>query len=139
MCVLDRYIATELGLCVVRLPYSSLYVDGLDTCPLPWDNRITFVENAHAAFCGDLDIKSAVTIFDPNIAPPLQMLSNLFFSFPQGSSLRGLINIHRLYASFECVLVVYGGLAEGLGCGISALIRVMSIFGNCTRYVRGAR
>ncbi|KAF3515343.1 hypothetical protein F2Q69_00006672 [Brassica cretica] len=55
------------------------------------------------------------------------------------SSLRGLINIHRLCASFECVLVVYGGLAEGLGCGRSALIRVISIFGNCTRYVRGAR
>uniref|UniRef100_A0A0D3CHT2 Uncharacterized protein n=1 Tax=Brassica oleracea var. oleracea TaxID=109376 RepID=A0A0D3CHT2_BRAOL len=39
VCVLDRYVATELGLCVVRLPFSSLSVAGLNTCLLPWDNR----------------------------------------------------------------------------------------------------
>ncbi|KAG5393591.1 hypothetical protein IGI04_023554, partial [Brassica rapa subsp. trilocularis] len=42
-------------------------------------------------------------------------------------------------ASSECVLVVSGGLAKGFGCGMSALIRAMLIFGNCTRNVRGAR
>ncbi|KAF3545221.1 hypothetical protein DY000_02008319 [Brassica cretica] len=36
MCVLDRYSETELGLCVVRLPYSSLSVAGLDTRACPW-------------------------------------------------------------------------------------------------------
>ena len=36
---LGRYVATELGLSVVRLPYSILSVVGLDTCPLPCDNR----------------------------------------------------------------------------------------------------
>ncbi|KAF3588410.1 hypothetical protein F2Q69_00029624 [Brassica cretica] len=45
------------------------------------------------------------------ISSPLQMLRNLFLSFPQ---------------------------AEGFGCGMSALIRAMSIFGKCTRNVRGA-
>ncbi|KAF2532450.1 hypothetical protein F2Q70_00030067 [Brassica cretica] len=34
--VLGRYIATELGLSVVRSPYSSLPVVGLDMCPFPW-------------------------------------------------------------------------------------------------------
>ncbi|KAG5375926.1 hypothetical protein IGI04_040522 [Brassica rapa subsp. trilocularis] len=68
-------------------------------------------------------------------------------------SLVSLKNIHNLWvlpvralltsigsvASSECALVVSGGLAEGLGCGLIVLIRVMSTFGNCTRYVRGAR
>ncbi|KAF3589156.1 hypothetical protein F2Q69_00029079 [Brassica cretica] len=36
-------------------------------------------------------------------------------------------------ASSECALVVSGGLAEGLGCGMSALRRATSIFGICTR------
>ncbi|KAF2539640.1 hypothetical protein F2Q68_00021044 [Brassica cretica] len=39
VCVLSRYVATELGLCVVRWPYLSLSVADLDTCPLPPDNR----------------------------------------------------------------------------------------------------
>ncbi|KAF2551462.1 hypothetical protein F2Q68_00036194 [Brassica cretica] len=42
-------------------------------------------------------------------------------------------------ASSECVLVVFGGLAEGLDCGLGALRRAMSIFGICTQYVRGER
>ncbi|KAF2533501.1 hypothetical protein F2Q70_00029581 [Brassica cretica] len=42
-------------------------------------------------------------------------------------------------ASSECALVVSGGLAEGLGYGMSALRQATSIFGICTRYVRGAR
>ncbi|KAF3562247.1 hypothetical protein DY000_02014978 [Brassica cretica] len=46
------------------------------------------------------------------ISSLLQMLSNLFLSLPQ---------------------------AEGFGGGLSALTRAMSIFGNCTRNVRGAR
>ncbi|KAF3549997.1 hypothetical protein DY000_02007328 [Brassica cretica] len=41
-------------------------------------------------------------------------------------------------ASYECVLLVSGGLAKGLGCGLSAVIRAMSIFDNCTRYMRCA-
>ncbi|KAF3583674.1 hypothetical protein F2Q69_00030763 [Brassica cretica] len=41
-------------------------------------------------------------------------------------------------ASSECVLVVSGGLAKGFGCGLSALIHALSIFGICTRNVRGA-
>ncbi|KAG5410586.1 hypothetical protein IGI04_006905, partial [Brassica rapa subsp. trilocularis] len=42
-------------------------------------------------------------------------------------------------ASSEYVLVVSGGLAEGFNCDLSALIRALSIFGICTRNVRGAR
>ncbi|WZZ44631.1 LOW QUALITY PROTEIN: hypothetical protein YC2023_040890 [Brassica napus] len=38
MCVLDRYVAPELGLCVVRWPYLSLSVADLDTCLLPSNN-----------------------------------------------------------------------------------------------------
>ncbi|KAF3515367.1 hypothetical protein F2Q69_00007238 [Brassica cretica] len=38
-----RYVATELGLCVVRWPYLSLSVADLDTCPLPSDNRYLVV------------------------------------------------------------------------------------------------
>ncbi|KAF3566215.1 hypothetical protein DY000_02014957 [Brassica cretica] len=41
-------------------------------------------------------------------------------------------------ASSGCLLVVSGRLAEGSDCGMCALIRAMSIFGNCTRNVRGA-
>ncbi|KAF3509303.1 hypothetical protein F2Q69_00005996 [Brassica cretica] len=36
-------------------------------------------------------------------------------------------------ASSECVLVDSGGLAEGLGCGLSELRRATYIFGICTR------
>ncbi|KAF2620135.1 hypothetical protein F2Q68_00039192 [Brassica cretica] len=36
-------------------------------------------------------------------------------------------------ASSECALVVSGGLAEGLGYGMSALRQATSIFGICTR------
>ncbi|KAF2557101.1 hypothetical protein F2Q68_00015109 [Brassica cretica] len=39
VCVLGRYVATELGLRVIQLQYSSLSVAGLDTCLFPWDNR----------------------------------------------------------------------------------------------------
>ena len=38
-----RYVATELGLCVVRWPYLSLSVADLDVCPLPLDNRYLVV------------------------------------------------------------------------------------------------
>ena len=41
---LGRYIATELGLCVVRLPYLSLSVADLDACPLPPDNWYLVVQ-----------------------------------------------------------------------------------------------
>ena len=34
--------------------------------------------------------------------------------------------------------MVSGGLAKGFGCGLSALIHALSIFGICTRNVRGA-
>ncbi|KAF3507829.1 hypothetical protein F2Q69_00009053 [Brassica cretica] len=44
VCMLGRCIAIVLGLSVVRSPYSSLYVAGLDTCPLPWDSRDLFRE-----------------------------------------------------------------------------------------------
>ncbi|KAF2578441.1 hypothetical protein F2Q68_00004258 [Brassica cretica] len=54
---LGRYVATELGLCVVRWPYLSLSVADLDTCLLPSDNR---------DFYEDLDINFAVSVFDPN-------------------------------------------------------------------------
>ncbi|KAG5410666.1 hypothetical protein IGI04_006985 [Brassica rapa subsp. trilocularis] len=42
-------------------------------------------------------------------------------------------------ASSESVMVVFGGLAEDLGCGMSALRQGTSIFGIYTRYVRGVR
>ncbi|KAF3518728.1 hypothetical protein DY000_02060039 [Brassica cretica] len=85
----------------------------------------------------------------------LHLLSGLIEHSPNVLSvfLVSLKNIHNLWvlpigalstsigsaASSECVLVVSGGLEEGLGCGLSALIRAMSIFGKYTRYVRGAR
>ncbi|KAF3576672.1 hypothetical protein DY000_02031654 [Brassica cretica] len=47
---LGRYVATELGLSVVRLPYSSLSVVGLDTCPLPCDNRYLVLQKKNAHF-----------------------------------------------------------------------------------------
>ncbi|WZZ64732.1 hypothetical protein YC2023_076102 [Brassica napus] len=40
---LGRYVATKLGLWVVRWPYLSLSVADLDTCPLPLDNREYFI------------------------------------------------------------------------------------------------
>ena len=40
---LGRYVATELGLCVVRWPYLSLSVADLDTYPLHPDNRYLVV------------------------------------------------------------------------------------------------
>ncbi|KAF3574798.1 hypothetical protein F2Q69_00059726 [Brassica cretica] len=43
VCVLGRYLAPEVGLCVVRWPYLSLSVADLDTCPLPSDNRYLVV------------------------------------------------------------------------------------------------
>ncbi|KAF3526825.1 hypothetical protein F2Q69_00046228 [Brassica cretica] len=88
--VLGRYVATELGLCVVRWPYLSLSMADLDTCPLPPDNRYlvirlrleqdftarlfvnilftknNFRKNVYADFYGDLDINFLVTVFDPN-------------------------------------------------------------------------
>uniref|UniRef100_A0A0D3CR14 Uncharacterized protein n=1 Tax=Brassica oleracea var. oleracea TaxID=109376 RepID=A0A0D3CR14_BRAOL len=42
---LGRYVATKLGLWVVRWPYLSLSVADLDTCPLPLDNRFTLSDN----------------------------------------------------------------------------------------------
>ncbi|KAL0645390.1 hypothetical protein Bca4012_043681 [Brassica carinata] len=57
VCVLGLYVATELGLSVVRLPYSSLPVVGSDTCTLPWIIDIWFE---------DLDINFVVAVFDPN-------------------------------------------------------------------------
>ncbi|KAF3576247.1 hypothetical protein DY000_02031191 [Brassica cretica] len=67
-------------------------------------------------------------------------------------SLVTLKNIHNLVlpigslstfigsaASSEGVLMVFGGLSESLGRGLSALRRATTIFGICTRYVRGAR
>ena len=37
------YVATKLGLCVVRWPYLSLSVVDLNMCPLPPDNRYLVV------------------------------------------------------------------------------------------------
>ncbi|KAF3572368.1 hypothetical protein F2Q69_00058475 [Brassica cretica] len=87
---LGRYVATKLGLCVVRWPYLSLSVTDLDMCLLPSDNRYlvvrlrleqdftarlfvkilftksNFRKNVHADFYGDLDVNFVVTVFDPN-------------------------------------------------------------------------
>ncbi|KAF2555079.1 hypothetical protein F2Q68_00017393 [Brassica cretica] len=86
---LGRYVAIELGLCMVRWPYLSLSVADLDMLSLPPDNRylavrlrleqdftarlflkILFTKNNFrkkcSRFCVDLDIDSVVTDFDPN-------------------------------------------------------------------------
>ncbi|WZY70258.1 hypothetical protein YC2023_002498 [Brassica napus] len=39
VCMLGRRVSFELGLSVVRLPYSSLSAAELDTCLFPSDNR----------------------------------------------------------------------------------------------------
>ncbi|KAF3598549.1 hypothetical protein F2Q69_00035633 [Brassica cretica] len=51
--MLGRCVTTEIGLSVVRLPYSSLSGADLDTYPLPGDNR-------------GLDTNFVVTVFDHN-------------------------------------------------------------------------
>ena len=52
-----RYVATELGLCVVLLPYSSLSVAGLDTCMLPWLNRYLVRSRLEQDFTARLFVK----------------------------------------------------------------------------------
>ena len=54
---LGRYVATELGLCVVQLPYSSLSVAGLDTCLLPWDNQYLVRSRLEHDFTARLFVK----------------------------------------------------------------------------------
>ncbi|KAF3587230.1 hypothetical protein F2Q69_00029983 [Brassica cretica] len=74
-----------------------------------------------------------------SLARLFRCLATFSFFFLNVLPIGALSNSIGAVASSECVLVVPGGLAEGLGCGLSALIRAMSIFGNYTRYVRGAR
>ncbi|KAF2575651.1 hypothetical protein F2Q70_00003649 [Brassica cretica] len=66
------------------------------------------------------------------------MLSNLSFLFLKVLPIGALSTSIGSAASSECVLVVSGGLAEGLGCGLSVLRQATSIFGICTQYVRCA-
>ena len=92
VCMLGRRVSIELGLSVVRLPYSSLSAAELDTCMFPLDNRylvvrlrfeqdftarlfvkislrrLLFRKNVHADFYGLSDIDFVVTDFDPNTA-----------------------------------------------------------------------
>ncbi|KAF3514228.1 hypothetical protein F2Q69_00007591 [Brassica cretica] len=88
VCVLGRYVATELGLCMVRLPYSSLLMAGLDTCLLPWDNRtpyilaprnLTFIlpyepsKNRHKAYGSSVKKSDrAVCVLGPYVATKLR-------------------------------------------------------------------
>ncbi|KAF3593183.1 hypothetical protein DY000_02022082 [Brassica cretica] len=74
-----------------------------------------------------------------SIAPLFRCLATFSFLFLKVLPIGALSTCIGSGASSECVLLVSGGLAECFGCGLSALIRVMSIFGNCTRNVRGAR
>ena len=89
--MLGRRVSIEIGLSVVRLPYSSLSAAELDTCMFPSDNRylvvrlrfeqdftarlfvkislrrLLFRKNVHAYFYGLSGIDSVVTDFDTNI------------------------------------------------------------------------
>ncbi|KAF3533528.1 hypothetical protein DY000_02040286 [Brassica cretica] len=67
------------------------------------------------------------------------MLSNFPFLFRKVLPIGTLSTSISHAASSERVLVISGGLAEGLGCGLCALRRATSIFGICTRYFRCAR
>ncbi|KAF3588882.1 hypothetical protein F2Q69_00027545 [Brassica cretica] len=60
VCMLGRSVAIVLGLSVVRSPYSSLSVAGLDTCQFPWDSRYLIQSRLEQG------IDSVVTDFDPN-------------------------------------------------------------------------
>ncbi|KAF3564446.1 hypothetical protein DY000_02016238 [Brassica cretica] len=59
-------VAIVIGLSVVRLPYSSLSVAGMDTCPLPWDSRYLiqsrFEQDFTARFL--VEIIFTMSIFD---------------------------------------------------------------------------
>ncbi|KAF3538150.1 hypothetical protein F2Q69_00021121 [Brassica cretica] len=91
VCMLSRRVSIELGLSMVRLPYSSLSAAELDTCLFPSVKRylvvrlrfeqdftarlfvkislrrLLFRKNVHADFCGLSDIDSVVTDVDPNM------------------------------------------------------------------------
>ncbi|KAG5384706.1 hypothetical protein IGI04_036176 [Brassica rapa subsp. trilocularis] len=90
VCMLGRRVSIELGMSVVRLPYSSLSAAELDTCLFPSDNRylvvrlrfeqdftarlfvkislqrLLFRKNVEADFYGLSGIDSVMTDFDPN-------------------------------------------------------------------------
>ncbi|KAF3544577.1 hypothetical protein DY000_02006673 [Brassica cretica] len=63
--VLGRYVATELWLELGRYVATELWLE-LGRYVATELGLIIFVENAHADFCGDLDITFVVTVFDPN-------------------------------------------------------------------------
>ncbi|KAF3503288.1 hypothetical protein F2Q69_00043164 [Brassica cretica] len=62
-------VAIVIGLSVVRLPYSSLSVAGLDTCPLPWDSwyliQSRFEQDFTARFL--VEIIFTMSIFAPQL------------------------------------------------------------------------
>ena len=102
--MLGRRVSIELGLSVVRLPYSSLSAAELDTCLFPSDNRylvvrlrfeqdftarlfvkislrrLLFRKNIHADFYGLSGIDSVVTDFDPNSSGRVLIIIVDFYS-----------------------------------------------------------
>ncbi|KAF2594923.1 hypothetical protein F2Q70_00043258 [Brassica cretica] len=61
---LGRYVTTELGLSVVRLPYSSLPVVGSITCPFPWTIGIWFDLRFEQDFTTRLFVKNLFTKYN---------------------------------------------------------------------------
>ena len=73
-----------------------------------------------------------------SLAPLFRCLATFSFLFLKVLPIGALSTSIGSAASSECVLVVSGGLAEGLGCSQSVLRQATSIFGICTQYVRCA-
>ena len=74
-----------------------------------------------------------------SLAPLFRCLATFSFLFLKVLPIGALSTSIGSGVSSECVLVVFGGLAKGFGCALSALICALSIFGICTQNVRGAR
>ncbi|KAG5378261.1 hypothetical protein IGI04_026103 [Brassica rapa subsp. trilocularis] len=89
----------------------------------------------HPQYVGEVDFLEWFLQWNPKES--LKKIQPLPFSSSIFSPIRFLSTCIGSGASSECVLVVSGGSAEGFG--LSAMIRAILIFGNCTRNVRGNR
>ena len=77
--------------------------------------------------------------FSLSLTPLFKCFSTFHFLFlrvfPKGTQ---SISIDSSPSS-EGIMTVSGGFSEGLGLGLSAFRRAISIFGICTRYIIGTR
>ncbi|KAF3486123.1 hypothetical protein F2Q69_00052668 [Brassica cretica] len=78
-------------------------------------------------------MSSSVSLFSLKTSTIYGCLATFPFLFLKFLPIGAISTFIGSAASSDCVLVVYGGLAEGLGCGLSALRRATPIFCICTR------